>query len=81
VKATVEVRQTIEVDVPDATVDEVMSEDWQSHFYKFATRDDAVAWIAWVCEEWGGPDHVDGLYGLGPITARLVDQQQEVVSG
>lgn len=78
-KATVDVRTTIEVDYDDAVVDEIMSAEWQSHFYTFRTREQAIAWLAWVVEEFNGPDHVDGLYQIGRVETRVLDQEQETV--
>jgi hypothetical protein len=76
----VEVTTTLEIDVDDAVVDEVMSEDWQRSFYTFDTPDEAIAWLAWVVNEWDGPQHVDGLAHLTPdqVRVRVTGRYQEL---
>lgn len=63
----------------DAVVDELMTDEWQSHYYTFSDHDEAIAWLAWVVEDWGGPDHVDGLVGIGQVVATVTGRGQEVV--
>lgn len=79
--AQVEVVTTLEIDVDDAVVDEVMSPSWQHSFYTFDTRDEAIAWLAWVINEWGAPNSVDGLYGFRPdqIRVQVVGRDQRVI--
>jgi hypothetical protein len=81
VRATVEVTMRLEIEADDAVVDELMSEDWQSHFYTFDTRDEAIAWLAWVVDDWGGPQHVDGLAHRidAEVRVRQVGGDQDVV--
>lgn len=78
-KAVVEVTTTIEVEADDAVVDELMTDEWQSHYYTFSERNEAVAWLAWVVQEWDGPDHVDGLVGIGNVTTHIVSRDQWVI--
>lgn len=57
----IEVTKIIELTVADEVLAEVMSDDWQHTFYSFSTENEALAWLGWVIDEWGGPQHVDGL--------------------
>jgi hypothetical protein len=79
-KATVDVITTLEIECDDAIVDELMSESWQHSFYTFDERNDAIAWLAWVVDEWRGPQHVDGLAHLDAdqVTVHIVARSQEV---
>jgi hypothetical protein len=61
---TIEVTKTIELTVSDEVLAELMSQSWQSSFYRFGTENEALAWLGWVVDEWHGPQHVDGLAGF-----------------
>jgi len=51
--------------VSDKVIDEVMSEDWQSHFYHFGSKEEAYEWLAYVIDmNDGNPGSVDGLAHL-----------------
>lgn len=80
-KSTVEVVTRLDVEYDDAVVEELMSDDWQHSFYTFDERDDAIAWLAWVVNEWNGPQHVDGLAHLTAeqVKVHVTAQSQEVV--
>lgn len=80
--ATVEVTMTLSLEVDDAVVDEVMSDEWRRSFYTFRSRNDALAWLAWVVNEYDSPQHVDGLAGFTDeqIKVRVLGQDMDVVN-